>query len=230
MNFRQIDYPSDKALELSDFKEMDYYAISEFNLPIELMMENAGLQLARLIASQASIHERINIGIGNGNNGGGGLVAARRLAAWGYLVALDLFIDIGKELPAKQLERARKFGVRNLPFDQPACWVDAYLGFSQRTPLGAFLVDRLQKINESKATKISLDLPTGFVGDVEDIFFHADKVLTLAAPKKLLYKLPVTTELYVADIGIPIQAYSKFQNISIPFEDGSIFKLKRNPK
>lgn len=41
----------DMALTLDHFKKMDYYAVENYNLPIELMMENAGLQLANLIVS-----------------------------------------------------------------------------------------------------------------------------------------------------------------------------------
>jgi NAD(P)H-hydrate epimerase len=68
---------------------MDYYTLEKYDLSIELMIEYAGLQLARLIALKATKTSKITIGVGNGNNGGGGLVAARRLAAWGYDVYLD---------------------------------------------------------------------------------------------------------------------------------------------
>ncbi|MFT6796061.1 MAG: NAD(P)H-hydrate epimerase [Maribacter sp.] len=85
-----------EALSLETFKKMDYYAVEKYGLSIELMMENAGLQLARLIALKASKECKITVGVGNGNNGGGGLVAARRLAAWGYDVYLDLAVDITK--------------------------------------------------------------------------------------------------------------------------------------
>ena len=39
-----------QALSLESFKEMDYLAVEKYELPIELLMENAGLQLARLTA------------------------------------------------------------------------------------------------------------------------------------------------------------------------------------
>jgi NAD(P)H-hydrate repair Nnr-like enzyme with NAD(P)H-hydrate epimerase domain len=40
------------SLSLEAFKEMDYWAVEKYNLSIQLMMENAGLQLARLIAKK----------------------------------------------------------------------------------------------------------------------------------------------------------------------------------
>lgn len=61
---------------------MDYYAVNNYNLPIELMMESASLQLANLIAGFTKKDQLIKIGIGNDHNGGGGLVTARRLPAW----------------------------------------------------------------------------------------------------------------------------------------------------
>ena len=67
--YPELIYPKYQALELKHFKEMDYYAVEHFNLPIELMMENAGLQLANLIAHSSTKDQQIRIGIGNGNNG-----------------------------------------------------------------------------------------------------------------------------------------------------------------
>jgi NAD(P)H-hydrate repair Nnr-like enzyme with NAD(P)H-hydrate epimerase domain len=58
-------------LSIDQFKEMDRLAIEQYFLPIEIMMENAGLQLARLIASIVPGNRKILIGVGMGNNGGG---------------------------------------------------------------------------------------------------------------------------------------------------------------
>jgi len=81
------------SISIDRFKEMDELAIQKYGLTIELMMENAGLQLARLISQYATKQSKIHIGIGKGNNGGGGLVAARRLA--------------GKNLPGGSRRQAR---------------------------------------------------------------------------------------------------------------------------
>jgi len=155
VSIKEINIPQSKALELSRFKEMDYYAVENYALPIELMMENAGLQLANLIAySVKDTSTKILIGIGNGNNGGGGLVAARRLAAWGYPVYLDISTEISKELPQKQLERAIKFGAQSETIAKPNIWIDAYLGFSQRLPLRPNLLERIQVANQCNCQRI----------------------------------------------------------------------------
>lgn len=224
MKYPEITFHKQKALELSDFRDMDYFAIKNFNITIELMMENAGLHLADLISKFASKNQSIRIGIGNGNNGGGGLVAARRLVAWGYSIHIDLFTDITKELPLVQLDRALKFGAKISVLENPDFWIDAYLGFSQRPPLSESLSNTLEKANNSKAVKISLDIPTGFIGNEHLPYFKADKILTLAAPKKILFNLK-NTELYVADLGIPLQVYEIFKTDFLPFNKGSIIKL-----
>lgn len=96
MSFPEIEFTQEQALELEQFREMDYYAVKNYHLPIELMMENAGLNLARLVSTVAPPGSIIKIGVGNGNNGGGGLVAARRLLAWDFRVYLDFFTEITK--------------------------------------------------------------------------------------------------------------------------------------
>ncbi len=231
MKFTEIDITIDDALELEQFKEIDYFAVENYFLPIELMMENAGLQLANLIVQ--SIKEptaKILIGIGNGNNGGGGLVAARRLAGWGYEVYLDVFTEINKDLPKRQLERALAFGVKKEAIDQPDIWVDAYLGFSQKLPLRENLLRRLQKANTCACHRISLDIPTGFLGDTIKPHFEAHQVLSLAAAKKILFHLPKVTELFIADLGIPKMVYEKFGVKVPPFQATNILKIRKKKK
>jgi NAD(P)H-hydrate epimerase len=227
MNYPKIELPREKAFELERFREMDYYAVNNYNLPIELMMENAGLQLANLVAGFIPKNKTVKIGVGNGNNGGGGLVAARRLAAWGYTVYLDLFTEITKELPAKQLQRANRFGAKTEDIKKPDVWIDAYLGFSQRLPLKSLLLKIIEEANNSSAIKISLDIPTGFLGDTNIPHFNAGKILTLAAPKSILYNLDKNTDIFIADLGIPKEVYLKFKTEPIPFYKNSIIQLVR---
>lgn len=219
--------PTHTPLSLDAFKQMDYFAVEEYHLPIELMMENAGLQLARLVARSAKPGATILIGCGNGNNGGGGLVGARRLAAWGYDVCLDLPTDITKDLPARQLERARAFGARIHKSESPVVWVDAYLGFSQKLPLRSNFLEAVHRANQSNAVRISLDIPTGASGPEPADIFQAGQVLALAAHKKVLVDLPVSTEIYIGDLGIPKAVYDKFDVMMPNFSQGQIIKVDR---
>lgn len=214
--YMQNHFHPSETLSLETFKEMDYYAVEYYGLSIELMMENAGLQLARLIVEKATSLSKIQIGVGNGNNGGGGLVAARRLSGWGFKVYLDLAVEITKELPQTQLKRALAFGANTKTIENPDIWVDAYLGFSQRLPLDRNFLRAIELANASKAYRISLDLPIGFSKENKGgPMFHAHQILTLAAPKDILNILPPEMDIRVADIGIPKAIYEKY-NIKMP--------------
>lgn len=217
-----------KTLSLASFKEMDYLAVDKYALPIELMMENAGLQLARLITLSATKNSKILIGIGNGNNGGGGLVAARRLVAWGFDVYLDLAVEITKELPKAQLKRALLFGAKKESLSNPDIWIDAYLGFSQRLPLSAVFMRIIKVANTSSAFRISLDIPMGISRDPNQPMFRAHQILTLAAPKSILDTLPPEIDIRIADIGIPAPIYEKYEISMPPFFEDQI--IKYNPK
>ncbi len=227
VHYPEIEYPKEKALTLQAFRDMDYYAVEQYHLPIELMMENAGLQLALVIAEKTTKAQTIKIGVGNGNNGGGGLVAARRLSAWGYKVYIDPFTEITKKLPSLQLKRALKFGASIDHILSPDIWVDAYLGFSQKLPLRENLTQRIKEANASHSYKIALDIPTGYLGDTTSLFFEADTIVTLAAPKKILYNLPTSTTIYIADLGIPASVYQKFHIDHFPFEQRGLIQLQR---
>ncbi len=61
MKYPEIECVEENALELDRFREMDYFAVNNYNIPIELMMENAGLQLANLIAGFTNINQTIKI-------------------------------------------------------------------------------------------------------------------------------------------------------------------------
>jgi len=216
-----------ESVDLDLFKQFDYYAISHYNLPIELMMENAGFHLASLIAQKAKPHDLIQIGIGNGNNGGGGLVAARRLKAWGYYVTLDIPEPITRDLPLTQLARAKLFGIPTNFYPNPDIWVDAYLGFNQRLPITGSFEKCIINANACNAYRISLDIPTGYMGYEKSVFFNPDCILTLAAPKKILDRFSEDTEIYVADLGIPKEVYEIYGIVIPPFYESSLLKLRR---
>ena len=206
---------------------MDYASIERYDIPIELMMENADLNLARLTASLVSLSDKILIGVGTGNNGGGGLVAARRLAGWGYKVYLHLPNKDLKPLPQLQLKRALAFGVRTTDIENPAVFIDAYLGFSQRLPLAPDMLEVIGKMNNLKCKKIALDIPTGFNKTTSELLFKPDIILTLAAMKTELVPLLGQIQIYIADLGLPHTIYSEFDIKPLPeFKESGIIECK----
>ena len=220
-----VENPESIMLPIDAFKEMDRLAIEKYRLPIELMMENAGLQLARLVASIAVKGGSILIGTGKGNNGGGGVVAARRLSGWGYNVFLDIPDKDLRPLPAKQLQRALSFGASQDHIPEPDIFVDAYLGFSQHLPLSEKYARAVSDANNLDGVKISLDLPTGFDARNGTALFHPDYILTMAAHKTELQNANLASEIFLADIGIPAQLYHKFGVEQPDFSRSGIIKL-----
>lgn len=212
------------SLSIDQFREMDSMAIQKYALPIELMMENAGLQLARLISTKVPGESEIVIGIGPGNNGGGGLVAARRLSGWGYQVYLDIPDSNLKALPGIQLKRALANGAEIFPPAKSYVFVDAYFGFSQKLPLPAPFQISIEKACQNPVLKISLDLPTGFNKKSGVSLFDPDLILTMAAPKKELIKFGYGPSLYIADIGIPKELYDHFGIRQPDFRQAGIVK------
>jgi NAD(P)H-hydrate epimerase len=203
-------YISDNGhISIGQFREMDRVSIEKYQISIELMMENAGLQLARLVTDMIPAPCNILIGAGTGNNGGGGLAAARRLAGWGYLVYLNIPVNRLQPLPQLQLERALAVGVMKKTVNKPDVFIDAYLGFSQRLPLSVDYQNAVETANRLNCPKISLDLPTGFDIQTGSSIFKPDMILTLAAMKTELLPLARYIDIYLADLGLPRDVYTQ---------------------
>lgn len=98
--------------------EVDRLMIEEYGIQLIQMMENAGRNLAeisrRMLGGDVRA-KRVAVLCGSGNNGGGGMVAARHLKNWGADVALKLLSPPGQinNIPAHQLNILRKMGVQN---------------------------------------------------------------------------------------------------------------------
>ena len=102
------------------------------------MMETAGLQLARLTREYLDgliDGQRILVLAGRGNNGGGGLAAGRRLAAWGADVSVLLATDLDavEGVPLQQLEILQRMDVPVRQFAETLpehdVLIDALIGY-----------------------------------------------------------------------------------------------------
>jgi hydroxyethylthiazole kinase-like uncharacterized protein yjeF len=214
------------TLPIGKFKEMDYLAVEKYHLDIEIMMENAGLNLARLATIFIPVNGKVLIGVGTGNNGGGGLVAARRLSAWGYNVFLHIPNTKLNKLPALQLERTLTFGAKISTIKQPDLFIDTYLGFSQRMPLESYYQEAIIEVNKLSCKKVSLDIPTGFDKETGTFLFKPDVILTLAAMKEELMGTFEWAEIFLADLGMSQGAYLEFgEQLPAEFKSSSLLKI-----
>ncbi len=85
--------PTLPSLSTDQMREVDRLMIEEYHIELLQMMENAGRSLALLAKwmLDGDVADRpVVVLAGQGNNGGGGLVAARHLLNWGAWVQLLL--------------------------------------------------------------------------------------------------------------------------------------------
>ncbi|MFX0185355.1 MAG: NAD(P)H-hydrate epimerase [Candidatus Hodarchaeota archaeon] len=226
-------------------EEVDRLMIEKYHIPVELMMEHAGINLARLVCqltTSGSSQRVFHVIAGSGNNGGGGLVAARRLHSWG--LKTDVFLPKGhinlSGIPTKQLNRVQKMGVKifqELPTssstrEEDSVVLDCYIGYgfsrrSDKISEGVFEYLRGHKNVISLDTPSGLDVTTG--DDVSKI--QPQATLTIAFVKEGLLRVPQEAigKLYIVDIGVPTRVYRSEMGInwSQPFDISYLDTLEK---
>ncbi|MEP3477750.1 MAG: NAD(P)H-hydrate epimerase [Fuerstiella sp.] len=204
--------------------EVDRAMIQDFGIELIQMMENAGRGLARLAMSrflpQSATSKKVLVLAGRGGNGGGALVAARRLHHWGATVevALTRPADSFDGIPKHQLAIVKKLNIpiheQTLSFAVPHLIVDGMIGYSLKGAPREHTADLIQFVNAADTPVLSLDTPSGIdttSGTVYDPAVAATATLTLALPKAGLLAVntsPLVGELYLADISVPPTLYS----------------------
>ena len=199
---------------------VDRIMTEEYGVPVALMMEHAGLNLARLalrVAGDRAGPYRILAGAGN--NAGGGRVAARRLASWGLPAEIYLTRGAGvlREVPRSQLARARSMGVPvfdGLPSgmaDAGSVTIDAYLGYGFE-PIADEATSAVLSHIAAQRDVVCLDVPSGLDSTTGRSYssIRPRATLTLAFVKLgLMAALEEQVgDLYIADIGVPIDVYA----------------------
>lgn len=195
-------------------------------LPSEVLMENAGLAVARHIRSclGSVLGRRFLVLAGPGNNGGDGLVVARHLHDWGAQVticspAARAESDINGRL-CHQRGIAMVEGPGRPAFDTALASaetvVDAFFGTGNSRPLEGAFRQALLQVREARAggcglKVVALDLPSGLnadTGAADEACVAADLTITLGCPKLGLFLFPgagMLGRLVIADIGIPAE-------------------------
>jgi NAD(P)H-hydrate epimerase len=219
-----------QAVTALQMAEVDRRAVACFDLSLVQMMENAGRALARVARERFFEGHagagRVAVLAGPGGNGGGAMVAARRLAGWGARVHVFATAEGATMAPvtARQARTLRSFGVPwtvvagGAESGWPAASgfdlvLDGLLGYGGRgEPRGA-VHDAMAWAFDTGAPVLSLDLPSGLdatSGCAAATAIRASATVTLAALKTGLTVAASALhvgELYLADIGVPAAAY-----------------------
>lgn len=208
-------------------RDVDRIATEEYGLHLLQMMENAGRHFAALAREYGTGEpdggHSVLVVCGRGGNGGGGLVAARRLHGWGVPVTVATAIppDEYEGVPAHQLALARRLAVPIVDIagdtDLPdaALILDALIGCGLRGDLREEMAHVIHKVVWHGAPVVSLDVPSGLdatTGVPSKTTVHAEGTVTLALPKCGLDAPAAHSavgDLYLADIGIPPGIYDE---------------------
>lgn len=219
------------ALTTDQMREVDRATMQDMGITLMQMMENAGRHLATLARERlgGTIEgKRVIVLAGRGNNGGGGMVAARHLANWGAEVCVILTAtpEDYHDIPGYQLRILENMGMPSaqIPFDKAFrgdLILDALIGYGlSGAPMGR-VATAIQAANDSGIPILALDAPSGLdttTGTVYGPSIGAEATLTLALPKVgLLHSAARTVvgELYVADISVPPSVYASM-GLAVP--------------
>lgn len=210
----------------------DHIATDRIGLSLLQMMENAGHQLAELtrLTLGGVAGRSIVVLAGTGNNAGGGLVAARRLAGWGADVCVIFARPVLRLRPGPcaQLEPLLAAGARTAVAGhdrshveiageilQADAVIDALIGYSLQGAPDVVYRPLIGLANIGSGPVISLDIPSGIdasTGERPGSAVSADATLALGLPKDGM----VLGEggrfggvAFLADIGVPASVFGE---------------------
>ncbi len=214
------------AITTDQMREVDRVAIEELGPNLYQMMENAGRNLAVTVLETlgaAWSGTPIIVLCGKGGNGGGGICAARHLANRGAEVTV-VVTDPGRltPVPSEQLAIYRATAGRvadasTLDAFRPGLVVDAIIGYSLHGPPRGAARRMIDWAGAQSSPVISLDVPSGIDATTGKSFgpqVQASATLTLALPKTGLDAATVG-DLWLADLGIPVEVYRRV-GIDVP--------------
>lgn len=217
-------------ISTTEMIEVDRAMMEDFRIELIQMMENAGRNLAALARTRFlggdPRGKDVVVLAGTGGNGGGALVAARRLHNWGapVRVVLTRSPEDFTAVAAHQLDILVRMGVDitqkadTSQLGEPAIILDGVIGYSLKgDPRGgaAVLIEWANARREAGAALLSLDAPSGVdttSGTVHNPAIRANATLTLALPKSGLRAEGIGAhvgELYLADISVPPGLYEQ---------------------
>ena len=229
------------SIDNDQMREVDRLMIEFYGIGLLQMMENAGRNLAeqalRMLEEKPDGERKVLVLCGSGNNGGGGLVAARHLHNRGAKVEFQLLADSEKlkEIPSLQWRILQNMEIKAGAADlaEYDLIVDAMIGYGlvgdPRPPASEWI----EHANTSGVAILSLDAPSGLDtsnGKVGNPCIRATATLTLALPKTGLVSkeaIGLVGDLFLADISVPPELYQKLA-LSIPpslFSEDSIIHL-----
>lgn len=216
-----------KIFTTEDLRSIDRKTIETDGVTSRELIGRVADGVAREITSRWRPTKRVAIFAGPGPNGAYALIVAKLLQAQGFHPDVYLFNIGGRRLtPDCEACRDELLQVQGIQltevittFDLPtlsSAWVvvDGLFGSELTTPLAGGFVSLVQYINESRATVISIDLPSGLFAEwnpqsINRNIIHASLTLAIESPR-VSFMLGDNAELVgewrVLDIGLNQEA------------------------
>jgi len=217
-----------KISSVSEMRELDKRAITEFGIKEEILMENAGHAVYLVILNEFGVRgKKFTVICGIGNNGGDGLVVARKIHSTGGMVkvfilgetekfrgAAGMNWDIISRLPVEKVKVQSIKNIRNDLFHSDAV-IDAIFGTGLAREVEGLYAEVIALANSTGKTIFSVDIPSGVNGDTGKIMgtsICADYTITFGLPKIGTILFPGYDhcgKLYVTHISFPPALYSE---------------------
>jgi hydroxyethylthiazole kinase-like uncharacterized protein yjeF len=223
MSFPSVPWDDVPAITAAQMQQLIMLATGKYGLDNRVLVEHTARNLVTLVDVFAG-DGPVLVVAGRGNNGSGGLAAARLLGARGRRVWVVPTHEAENYsgTPKEQLEHLRHFDrvrVRtSLPKMKFACVIDAAIGTNLEGPPRGRTQDVITVLNNMAdgCCVISLDAPTGMMvddGTVPGDIVHASMTLAVALPKAGVRPGGAVGRLYVGDIGLP---KGVFESMGLP--------------
>lgn len=200
-------------------QKMEAYSIQRIGIPSLALMERAAMAVCRAVCEKKNANSRVLICCGMGNNGADGLAAARML--FQKKTAVEVLL-MGKPETCTEEFRVqytivKRLGIRMGTFSDYEEYikketydilVDALFGIGFGRPLTGSYRDLVDRINQSDAFVISVDMPSGIHADTGAVLggaVRADLTVTFGYEKLGLVLYPgrdYAGEIRIEDIGL----------------------------
>lgn len=186
-------------LTASQIRDVDAYTIQHQPIAsIDLMEQAAAAFVAAFTVVYPNQQQAILVACGQGNNGGDGLAIARLLADKGFLNIRVLLTQFSQNSSTDYLLNLERLEKTNQPITiltnpselellRDEIVIDALLGSGLNKPLSGAYAALVSAINQSGATIVSVDVPTGFSseGEIQVPYqgIKADLTISFQLPK-----------------------------------------------
>lgn len=159
-------------------KAVDSHTINDIGIPGIVLMERAALSVASLIMENEAKEKSVLVVCGVGNNGADGLAVCRMLHLNGYNTCICVLGDMGKATDdfKTQLNIVKNLGIEIDDKMKPCdVIVDAVFGVGLSREVTGKYKNVIEQINEARAKKYAVDIPSGIDADTGKVLGIAVK-------------------------------------------------------